>query len=66
MSTRIQDLYHYEIVKKCSKGGISSLKNIFHKQLASEDDLVSQCSSCVIQNEKEHDYENRESKTNFF
>ena len=52
MSNCIKDLYDYNLIKKCSKCGIISLKSNFHKNKKSSDGLVSQCKRCVIQKTK--------------
>ena len=49
MSDCIKDLYNYNLIKKCSKCGIISLKSNFHKNKKSNDGLVSQCKCCIIQ-----------------
>ena len=60
MSNCIKDLYDYDLVKKCSKCGIISLKSNFHKNNKSKDGLFSYCKSCVIQKQRIYDFENRE------
>ena len=60
MSNCIKDLYDYDLVKKCSKCGIISLKSNFHKNKKSKDGLFSQCNSCVIKKQRIYDSENRE------
>ena len=47
MSNCIKDLYDYELVKICSKCGIMSIKNNFHKKLSSKDGLDPRCVPCV-------------------
>ena len=39
MSNCIKDLYDYDLVKKCSKCGIISLKSNFHKDNTRNDGL---------------------------
>ena len=60
MSNCIKDLYDYDLVKKCLKCGIISLKSNFHKNKNSNDGLFSHCKSCVIQKQRIYDIENRE------
>ena len=48
MSNCIEDLYDYDLVKKCSKCGITSLKTNFNKNMKSSDGLISQCRTCEI------------------
>ena len=62
MSACIKDLFDYDLVKKCSKCGIISLKNNFHKNNLTKGGLFSQCISCVIQKQKKYDFENRGKK----
>ena len=60
MSNCIKDLFDYDLVKKCTKCGIISLKTNFHKKLKSSDGLQLHCKSCVIQKQRIYDSENRE------
>ena len=60
MSICIKDLFDYDLVKKCIKCGIVSLKSNFHKNKKSSDGLVSQCKSCVVQKQRVYDFQNRE------
>ena len=60
MSNCIKDLFDYDLVKKCSKCGIISLKSNFHKKLKSSDGLQPHCKSCIIQKQRIYDSENRE------
>ena len=60
MSNCVEDLYDYEVVKKCSKCGIVSFKSNFHKDRETKEALFSQCQSCVAQKQKIYDSENRE------
>ena len=56
MSNCIKDLYDYELVKKCSKCGIVSLKSNFHRNKSTKDGLHSLCISC----KKQYYNENRD------
>ena len=56
MSNCIKDLYEYELVKKCSKCGIKSLKSNFHKNKTKRDGYRSECRLCS----KEYYYNNRD------
>ena len=49
MSNCTEELYDYDLVKKCSNCGKLLLKIKFHKRLSSKDGIFSQCKSCVIQ-----------------
>ena len=49
MSKCIKDLYDYDLIKKCSKSGIISLKSNFHKDKNLRDGLNTHCKNCVIQ-----------------
>ena len=60
MSNCIKDLYDYELVKKCSKCGIISLKSNFHKRLKSTDGLIAHGKCCGFQKQRIYDSENRE------
>ena len=60
MSNCIKDLFDYDLVKKCIKCGIISLKSNFHRKLKSSDGLQPHCKSCVIQKQRIYDSENRE------
>ena len=46
MSNCIKDLYDYDLVKKCSKCRIISLKSNFHKDNTRNDGLYNQCKVC--------------------
>ena len=46
MSGCIKDLYDYDLVKKCSKCKIISLKTKFQKQSKSSDGFHPQCKFC--------------------
>ena len=52
MSSCIKDLFGYDLVKKCPKCGIISLKANFHKQKTTEDSLRLQCKLCRKQEHK--------------
>ena len=47
MSNCIKDLHDYELVTKCSKGGIVKLKSNFHKRPKSSDGFHPQCKYCI-------------------
>ena len=47
MSRCIKDLYDYELVKKCSKCGIISLKSSFEIRSISSDGFHPQCKFCI-------------------
>ena len=49
MSICIKDLNDYNLIKKCSKCGIISLKSNFHKRSKSSVGFHSQCKFCVNQ-----------------
>ena len=57
MSNCIKDLYDYDLVKKCSKCGIISLKSNFHKNKKLKDGLTSHCN--VYKNEYHKNYYNK-------
>ena len=61
MSNCIKELYDYELVKKCSKCGIISLKSNFQKKSISKNGLDNQCRLCWKQNY----LDNRESKRQY-
>ena len=46
MSSCIKDLYDYDLVEKCSKCGIMSLKSKFHKIKAKSNGYRSECITC--------------------
>ena len=75
MSTCIKELYDYDLVLKCSKCGILSLKSNFHKRTKSSDGFESQCKFCVnhcnrnyycknhdseLERSRKHKFQNRE------
>ena len=47
MSKKIKDLCDYDLVKKCDKCGIISLKSNFHKRSKSSDGFHPQCKFCI-------------------
>ena len=46
MSNSIKDLFHYNLVKICSKCGIISLKSNFYKDSFKKDGYKSECIFC--------------------
>ena len=46
MSSCIEDLYNYDLVKKCSKCGNVSLKSNFYKDSIKKDGYKSECRIC--------------------
>ena len=46
MSKCIKDLYDYNLIKKCSKCGIISLKSNFHKSKLTKNGVRSECITC--------------------
>ena len=71
MSNCIKDLYDYDLVKKCSKCRIISLKSNFHKDNTRNDGLYNQCKVCrkdyymknsikLIQKQKDYYLDNRD------
>ena len=56
MSNCIKNLHDYELIKKCSKCGIISLKSNFHKNNTRNDGLCNQCKVC----RKDYYNENRD------
>ena len=66
MSKCTKGLMDYDLIKRCSKCGIISLKNIFHKNNLTKDGLFSQCKSCVIQKQKQYQIENRVKKRKYY
>ena len=46
MSSCIEELYDYDLIKKCSKCGIISLKSNFHKDNKRNDGLFNRCKVC--------------------
>ena len=51
----MKDLYDYDLVKKCSKCGIVSLKNNFYKDRTTRDGYIPSCQICTNQ----YYYDNR-------
>ena len=47
MSNCIKDLYDYDLIKKCCRCGIISMKSNFHKNKKSKDELSSVCKGCM-------------------
>ena len=47
MSNCIKGLYDYDLIKKCCRCGIISLKSNFHKNKKSKDELNSICKGCM-------------------
>ena len=71
MSNCIKDLYDYDLLKKCCRCGIISLKSNFHKNKKSKDGLFSQCKFCtkkyyvdnqnrLVSNQRLYDLKNRD------
>ena len=58
MSNCIKDLFDYDLVKKCSKCGIISLKSNFHRNKNMKDGLQPHCISYVEQIQKQNYNEN--------
>ena len=46
MSNCIKDLYDYDLIKKCLKCGIISIKSNFHKNKTMSDGFNPQCKFC--------------------
>ena len=66
MSSSIKELFDYDLVKRCTKCGNISLKSNFYKNSKSKDGLYSWCKNCVIQKQKEYDFENRDKKRDYY
>ena len=62
MSNCIKDLYDYDLVKKCSKCGIVSLKSNFHKNKLTKSGLRSECITC----RRKHYNENQEKNKKYY
>ena len=62
MSKCIKDLYDYDLIKKCSKCEIISLKCNFQKNKNMKDGLQPHCISCVKQKQKRYYNENPDKK----
>ena len=50
MSSCIEDLLEHDLIKKCSKCGIISLKRDFHENKITKDGLGNHCRKCWKQN----------------
>ena len=66
MSNCIKDRFDYDLVKKCSKCGIKSLKGNFHKSKNMKDGLQPHCISCVKQKQKQCFNENPDKKRKYY
>ena len=66
MSGCNKNLYDYDLVKKCSKCGIISLKSNFHKKSRSKDGLNRHCKNCVNQKQKQYDVKNQDRKKVYY
>ena len=66
MSNCIKDLYDYDLVKKCSKFGIISLKSNFHKNKNMKDGLQPSCVPCVKQIQKQYYNENPDKRRKYY
>ena len=66
MSTCNNELYDYELIKKCSKCATTSLKSNFHKDKTKNDGFYNHCRFCVKQKQKQYDIENRDKRRNFY
>ena len=62
MSTCIKDLMYYDLIKKCSKCGINSLKYTFYIDRTKKDGFRPDCKFCVSENSKNYYNKNRDSK----
>ena len=62
MSSCIKDLYDYDLVKKCSKCEIISLKSNFHKSKLTKNGHRSACKIC----EKNFHLNNRDRKKEYY
>ena len=60
MSKCIKDLYDYDLVKKCSKCEIISLKSNFYKDRTKNDGYRSSCKICCKNYSKQHYYDNQD------
>ena len=60
MSKCIQDLYDYDLVKKCCVCKNISLKSNFNKSIKSKDGLQSQCKFCANDYNKNYYNQNRD------
>ena len=62
MSNCIKDLYDYDLIKKCCRCGIISLKSNFHKNKKSKDGLTSHCKVCKNEYNRNYYNKNRDSE----
>ena len=62
MSNCIKDLYDYDLIKKCSKCGIISLKKNFHKRKLTKSVVRSKC----ISRRRKYYNENQEKSKNYY
>ena len=62
MSCCINDLYDYDLIKKCRVCENISIKCNFNKNTKSKDDLQSQCKFCVNDYNKNYYNKNRDSE----
>ena len=62
MSNCIEDLYDYNLNKKCSKCGIISLKSTFHKNKLTKSGVRSECIAC----RRKYYNENQEKSKKYF
>ena len=58
----MDDLYDYDLVRKCRVCKNILLKSNFHKNTKSKDGLQSQCKFCVNDYNKNYNNKNRDSK----
>ena len=66
MSSCNKDSYDYNLIKKCSKCGIISLKSNFHKITNYEDGLHSYCTPCRKEYGKKLNLENQDRIKRYF
>ena len=59
MSSCIKDLNDYNLIKNCSKGGISSLKSHFYKDRTKKDGYRPECKNCSEKFCKKSYYDNQ-------
>ena len=62
MSNSIKDFYYYNLIKKCSKCGINSLKSNFHKNKLTESGVRSESIAC----RRKYDKENQEKSKKYY
>ena len=65
MSSSIKDLFDYDLVKKCSKCEVISLKSNFHKHKTTKDGHRPDCKSCTTRYHREYMKNRRETDFNF-